>query len=1730
MPKRVSSPKGSAGEGFYFEDAVVAYFLTLMLLQKSPFQTDFGYVVRMDFQTETLGWLLDDILITLKAPSGTRRLSVSVKSNNQFTSKSAPTKFVRAAWQQLFRVEAPDPGFKIGEDLFGVFTEPHGTQISNSVRRLVEKARAQHPDDLEDRLMQPGYAANQGKLFESFQCPPDLAHGKTLNASDTVQLLSAIVFEEFDFLHEASKDRRIALEYCRIALRSESPIEAEALWDDLIKIAKLARPKNGYFDLQALAHRIRDNHELKAFPRYAADWTRVGEWTEKAFAQIPERIGKTISLDRQNQHKQITDAVCQNAAVIVLGASGVGKSVLLKRCVLAWRSTATVLWIDASQLTTCDLHDFEGRIGLRHSFHDLCSHFHDRSLILVIDGIDRVASHTALAKVSAIVRAAAQAGATLLKVVASCQWEEWNRVRTGLTRVENPIDHWIEVVIHLPEMIELEPIWKAFPTLSLLATRPHLAEIIRSPRILDLLVSQLSSGAAINADDWVGESSLINWYWESEIKSHDVGYERSAFLMRLATMQADEATADTSVLDLPEGNQSLQSLISDRVCIERMERVSFYHDSIGDWARQKVILTDERQLSTFLSSRLSKPHWHRAIRLYAVHLLENSQNGLRWADLIQRNPEITDFLLDGLIFTANPRLVIENVWTQLTQGDGRLLKRFLKRFCHIASQPNRKILENPAAQGNDNPFLRTINRDPRPYWPSWIAGLQVFRNHLDDLRKLAPIESATLADSWLCMTPTDWPERLAAAEIAVSICEDIHSSRQDERYSESEEATKCYTAALAAAQELPDRVISLLRRCCSLEPIGLTDDETNSDGPSSHQRKRNRQLASERWLDGPFCDVDVALRDACMNGVSLDALMRTAPAFAREMLLAILIEARDDQVTSALDDDVGVERILHFHFPFYRCGPFLRFLQVSPEEGMLTIIRLVNHATDRWCELPKQPRNQVINATGLAFFDKSIRLRGDFECFHWNRGEAVCNGAVVSALMALEKWLSLHIEEGKPLAEHVSFIVTHASSVALIGMLVDVGRRSTALFQNELLQVLGVAEFYIFDVLYISSGSGPLGMHLDRRQGDEYANEHGEWLNASFRKQPLYKIAMSLFASDSNVREYLRSARSLWEERVAEEADGILRAGLEKLCRLFSPESWSTMTAEDGSTQWIFKDASTSNESNANDEEIEEDPRAECMQLVDACLDAISNNAESETDQLEGLWTICVELSASNPNIDAVELRPWILHAETAAASLMMLLSRDWLERYPDRVSWCESRLLQFAVESFDDANAKWLNQYKTRFLAIHVAVAVGQLWANRESDRQCRYSVAHLATKFGPGVASALLRSTAAVREQLKKSFHQLVHFVLRFAAADWETSDMAPLQRGFDFKFEAWWEKESKAFVDGSIPAIFPEFDSTWLSQPRIFWANDSAHGKPTYRQVAPMTWAVVQAALEWIPDLSDAVSSAESSEWIFLWWQAVKSSTAQARLCDKSGNAISIKNAYGGQPFLFDKWLFERISQIVLAAEDIEVVRPLWTPIMDLGTQYTWWVHEFLRPFVRNGLESLEVDSFAPKWRAIAEYALKLDSWLADGRGWRSRDNDLWCILLAVDDYSQYLWKPHHESLVKLAADWFVPATNHILSQIESATRFVRWLRLDVARPVRDQSLSLLRDVIKQRPTWLEQNDAFTNQTANLLSHCWTSGDLFQSGDTASVLRELLRMLSERQNAVAMDLEDRIARGEI
>src|SRR4051812_8309537 len=91
--------RSTSGAGFEFEDLISAWQLVKALSGEQAPGIG-GAATQIQAQVSTLGWRIDDLLLTTQAATGSRQLAISAKGNLQVTSVGLPPDFTTRAWEQ----------------------------------------------------------------------------------------------------------------------------------------------------------------------------------------------------------------------------------------------------------------------------------------------------------------------------------------------------------------------------------------------------------------------------------------------------------------------------------------------------------------------------------------------------------------------------------------------------------------------------------------------------------------------------------------------------------------------------------------------------------------------------------------------------------------------------------------------------------------------------------------------------------------------------------------------------------------------------------------------------------------------------------------------------------------------------------------------------------------------------------------------------------------------------------------------------------------------------------------------------------------------------------------------------------------------------------------------------------------------------------------------------------------------------------------------------------------------------------------------------------------------------------------------------------------------------------------------------------------------------------------------------------------------------------------------
>jgi hypothetical protein len=1747
VSRYVAPPKATAGGGFVFEDNVAAYFLSFLLTGRPPLDPALGIVSRIDFQTRADGWLVDDILLTLASDGGTRQCAFSVKSGPQFTTGGASKEFVAVAWRQF--LHEGTTRFTKSRDRLGLITRPLPDDLLSELDELLKMARTEDPADLPVRLGVPGYASPvKRSLFTSLSCPEDLCAKHSLTDASTGKLMQHLVVLEADFERQSSRSLREALENCRSALVSGSLAEAQSLWQGLVGIASEYRPTAGGLDRLELVDRLRSRFRLKDYPDHQEDWRRLLAQIQQNLDGIPDRIGNKVSLPREQERRSIEAAFARSRAVVLLGPSGCGKTVIAKSWALTALGSTKVLWWNATSLEVASPAVFEHTLSLTHSLRDVLAETSDARAYIVIDGLDRVFSETSFSNLSVLVRGLRlESPASPWRVLLTCQLEESDRVQRELARASVLPPSWeaIQVGNLAPE--DLEPVWQEFPALRRLTLQPHLGALLLRPRILDLLATHVSLGLRIDTRKWVGESDVIAWFWDAAVCAEPNAAMRARFFQLLGERQADSLESETPIGDFEIADLApVDGLVQDRLCERRNDRLAFHHDLYGDWARQRILLSKVSGLSEYVEPRIASPLWHRALRLYGLHLLEKHEGVRRWRSALDSLASgvkgfdlAQDLILESVIFAADPLPILERLWPELQANGGLLLRRLLVRFLHVSTLPNPLMLQIASVIGQDfTTEAATMQRVP--YWPYWLPVIRFLHNHAEDVTELAIAQEADVADAWLRRGGAEWPLRREAAELGIAAAEHMLRLKRGPGMVLVKDGIDgvAYRAGLAGAHELPERVAAF-----ALEASNRTarPEQEPRMGERSRTVVRRIRVQSELgsyefempppWPDGPSERVDEAFRKTCLDTDALHPLILSNPTVARDVLLALVIEEPrepDEGYRPALEEDLRVETMHTWFPPLYLRGPFLFFLQSQPAEGLSLILRLINFATERWADLRRAGSRQPPSVT-VRFPEGDRVYLGDGAVCFWYRDVGRAPHVVVSALMALEKWLYMQVDEKRPIGDTVDLLLRNSNSLAIVGLLIAVGKKAPALFLDGLMPLLAVPEFYRWEIQHQIANEGHQMIGWDTLpQNRTWLQFAQDWHTLPHRGVDLTSVAQYLFLNVPETREFFDQARAEWQSRIeaaSEDDDSV--AHLEKMVALFDLVNWRQREDAERGRVWEFAEPATLQEKNEPvRQQIEKRQRFfllpfRCRQILDA-------GQPLSDDEAEKLWATAQQVLESGPldeaDSDVVDVEDGLC----GVAAVLLKLQRDWLGQYPDRADGCVNQIVKTvrnppARHEFDSEVSSSTLQWDS-----FCAEVVPLLWAEDPQSPALRECVALLTMSYHYKTVAILFAHAASVRIQLGEEFRRLQHFMLRWAAQRWEQTRFRypdePEKRRAEL--EAWVRREVPGFVAGSLPAELPPWLNVITAEPEMEPTPiDALLGTRPAVRGPRLDLEVIQAAYAWLPTLGQARSEGERAEWLGFWREALACTLRMLAEHRKEDDEAS------GTPYPWDHWVFSGVARSIAECRPDEHPDQFWRPILGLDAAAHHWIEGFLGQWFPFGLaDEANTGAFLREWRAMIEFAFSSPTWAfrSAGRHWWDVD-EMWCNLMGLDSLVAYVWTAERQPIVAQMRDMYQRWAEVSITRPRSALAFARFLQQPATQPILLDGLVWLEKAAADADERFWKERDLKETMAALLDSCWRSrrADLRGHGKGLAAFNSLLRRLADHQNPIALELLDRITR---
>jgi hypothetical protein len=874
-----------------------------------------------------------------------------------------------------------------------------------------------------------------------------------------------------------------------------------------------------------------------------------------------------------------------------------------------------------------------------------------------------------------------------------------------------------------------------------------------------------------------------------------------------------------------------------------------------------------------------------------------------------------------------------------------------------------------------------------------------------------------------------------------------------------------------------------------------------------------------RWPDGPLQRPDSVFRRIVLTTDALVPLIDQDPTTAVEVILSLLIEERQQNDEFAhqgrLEEVTGIHDVFEWFPPAPFHGPFLPLLQRHPQQGLDLIVRLTSFALERLTE--NSGSGQSAPTIRVSLRNTSVEWVADSRVYCWYRDYPPAPHAVVVALMALEQWLYNEVEAGRSIDWAVEQVLTRSSGLALPGVLLVVGKKLPALLLGPLRPLLSVPEIYHWDLRLAAEGGSHLMMgwwQSPRQLVDVVAKFH----SMPHKRFALRDVTQHLLLNFPDTRQLFDDLRQEWQAQLAGiPEDDSHHDPLEWLIAQHDATNFRIDSQADGQRIWVFVPPEKLRLRSSTRQEAVE-TNLLLLSFPTRCRELLDAGKPLSQDEVTQLWETIQRIARiARPD----EMEPGMAEPANSVCggiAVLVNLHRDWVGASIEREQFCVDFLHHTIAQppprgQFDSERALSTWDWDS-FCAETIPI----LWSERPQSLPFRNSAAHLAFAHHYRTAGRLMSSAASVRGRLGEDFGRLEHLMLLVAAARWRFRRVT-LQEGDPDKFEVWTEQTIKSFVDGQLPSDLPPWVGLATSLPEK--AGDSQWTPARNSADQPsIDIELVKHAFSWIPSLKDARDPEERTRWIGFWKEALACTFRMMRK-PRDGEWEN-----PGTPYDFDQWIMDRIALLVPQLNSAEEQRALWESILDLGVGAHHWIEDFLQEwFVRGLQEDPPSSRFLSIWKEMLEYAFVSPKW-EPGQGWYKLQK-LWCALMGMNPLIRSLWREAQRPVVSEMEPYFERWAGRFLGHPPYALEFARFLKQPAASVLLGNGLPWLSQASETHARFWKERD-IQSEIAELLEISWREHEQLvrHSPTTFASFKLLLMRLAERQNPIALELQNKLA----
>ena len=1731
--------RSTSGAGFEFEDLIGAWLLVKMLTgEQTPAIGGTG--TQLQAQVSTLGWRIDDLLLTTQGNAGTfGRLAISAKGNLQVSASGLPADFVKRAWEQWRDAQSPMNKSQDGLALVTLGThaifDPNWREVKNACAG----------SDVALAMSRIRSNPKQSKVFDSVQKPD--ANGSATSDEETIALIRQLHVLPVDLQLPYSETKNQAIAQCRQLLASRNSTDAEKLWGKIGNVATDVRLRCGTIALQDLWSELRKEFALRHHLDFAADWETLSNIKDDYKARIATELPSGYSVPRTEEKLKLETAISASAVTVIFGESGAGKSALVKNVLDAQFGAWTQVWFGPDEFKTALSAASRGTLPLKHELARVLDATVTQKNILVVDSAERIdpAEFGVIRKLlDAILASTGKVDDSVWRVVVITQTQNWIEGAAAILGSRGAAQVELEFIKNSEAKLALS----ASPSLGWLTGHDDTVAALTNLRAFAWAVK---AGAALgsNASNLASHTSIADSLW---IYWTGGRADVQAFVMRLAEREASFERS-FALTALNPADTAIFTQRPDQLPLhlnQRSNRIEFEHDLAADWARfqfLKQIWTDTSQWAAYAEN----PLWSNALRMLGQFLLRQSvEHATAWDAAFQIAEETGlsmagNLLLDALCLDPGAERFLSERVDLLLVKDARLLTRLLIRFHHIGTVPTSGILGTASSLGvyMEAKFRSVIIAR----WPP------VLRFLIAQRKKLSGLVSPALAkviQTWLTETPREFangalvPFRHDLAEMALTMARTVQVEKGHGVMYLGHEPL-LYTAPLAGAADLHDAVaawaLELAGRRKVADEVSARIAEVRRLQAEQHQERlrtdpvyKARQEARHRfppslgsfreelppWPLGASGKVDMDFRTACFKENGIQPLMRARPEVAAEVLLALIIEDQPEREyrSNRLEVELGLEYTQDGNPTAFWKSPFFPFLQIAPDVALRALIALVNFCTERWvAEVMEEREGPAPGLTLQLGTGEEKNFAGGQHVFDWTQTNSNHNGNLFCALDALERWLTLQLDASVDVTTYVEQILREGASAALIGLLVNIGKYRPSLLSGVLTPLLTDPHVFYWDSKRVEHIDSNFAGWNWLRAGEAMFEFARSWALAPHRKRVLQDVVVDLLKADAVVAERLQALIPNWS--LPEDPKQALEFKL--LISALDRNNYRVITdPETGAETLAFAcPAGLSLEFQSwQDEHAQPLHYLLLPERCEKLLQAKQTVGDDDAAYLHNLLKDC-EADAAGDEDAKPKYR-------LALAATLIALADSWLAKTPEAKEDTLS-IVRTAVgkvpSTAEEIRASRIGHLhdELRFAAY----AAMYLWMkNDDQASEWEASVLRLLTSGDHRAAGTIMGIAYAYRQQLGSAWWRLLQAGILWSGLVL----LSPHNGEGDAAERAWsiWLSRLRRFPLRGMDATADDLKIArvaagcerldFIRRMRVFTAGDNLwRGKPERRTGMGLDSSFLQLQFHWLINGPGTGDWAEDAKLVARLW-AYEAARAKERAKEDNGEYDLPSQNLG-----YD--LLLKLAELSLAAPEAEA-RALWESVLAHGPEAHYALQHFIRGLFLRLPKGDDPGAFERIWRATAEYGLaanwgKRRLWyygerlLCDLLGFNNED-----ALLRLAPGAALRMRDVYESWTEL----------HLGRDEECVTRFCYFLTTEFGTSLRLDGLRWIAAMLKADSSSSRWHRDGTGDALIELVNTSLNQDakaLVSESQPRQALVEIAAALAARNIPTALALQDRI-----